>query len=130
MLPNRNAVEKAVQIGLMLGCTINSQLVWQRKHYDWPDLSKGYQNTLSGSFAVPVGVNGKFQGITLSSMHLEEDPASWTPETGCIDYNRSGLPLVEIITAPEFSTAEEVVAWLKALVHALAYFKTIHSNSN
>lgn len=129
MLPNKNAVEKAVQIGLLLGCTINSQLVWQRKHYHWPDLPKGYQNTLSGDFAVPVGVRGKFQGISISSMHLEEDPASWTPTTGCVDYNRSGLPLVEIITAPEFSTAEEVVAWLGQLVHALAYLKAVDSNA-
>ena len=47
MLPNEEAVKKAVLIGLMLGCKINNELNWQRKHYDWPDLPKGYQNTLS-----------------------------------------------------------------------------------
>jgi len=129
MLPNKVAVEKAVQVGLMLGCKINNHLIWQRKHYDWPDLPKGYQNTLSGSFAVPVGEKGKFHGITISSMHLEEDPASWDPETGCVDYNRSGLPLVEIITAPDFSTAEEVIDWLKKLLHALAYLKAADTNA-
>ncbi len=129
MLPNGKAVEKAVQIGLMLGCSINKRLKWQRKHYDWPDLPKGYQNTISGSGAVPVGVKGKFQGIGIWSMHLEEDPAAWTPETGCVDYNRSGLPLVEIVTAPDFSNSEEVMSWLKKLIHNLDYLKAIDSNA-
>src|SRR3989344_3295484 len=103
MLPNKTAVEKAVQIGLMLKCKINSNLIWQRKHYDWPDLPKGYQNTLSGPYAIPVGEKGSFSEIKIRSMHLEEDPASWNPESGEIDYNRSGLPLIEIITEPDFS---------------------------
>ena len=75
MLPNKNAVEKAIQIGLMLGCKINKKLVWQRKHYNWPDLPKGYQNTLSGKYAIPIGEKGEFYGIKISSIHLEEDPA-------------------------------------------------------
>ena len=129
MLPNKSAVEKAVQIGLMLGCKVNKKLNWQRKHYDWPDLPKGYQNTISGKYASPVGVKGKFEGIGIWSMHLEEDPASWTPETGCIDYNRSGLPLVEIISAPDFKTAEEVMLWLRKLIHNLDYLKAIDSNA-
>ncbi len=129
MLPNKVAVEKAVQIGLMLGCTINKTLRWQRKHYAWPDLPKGYQNTLSGRHAVSVGVKGNFFGIHISSMHLEEDPAAWDPSTGRIDYNRSGLPLVEIVTEPDFSTAEEVTAWLEKLLHHLAYLKAADSNA-
>ncbi len=129
MLPNEKAVEKAVQIGLMLGCVINKRLKWQRKHYDWPDLPKGYQNTISGASASPVGVKGKFHGIEIWSMHLEEDPAAWEPDTGCIDYNRSGLPLVEIITAPDFTTASEVAVWLRKLIHNLDYLKAIDSNA-
>ncbi len=129
MLPNKNAVEKAVMIGLMLGCNINHKLGWQRKHYDWPDLPKGYQNTISGTHAIPLGVKGYFFGIKISSMHLEEDPASWEPDSGCVDYNRSGLPLVEIITAPDFSTSEEVIDWLKKLLHNLDYLKVVDSNA-
>ncbi len=129
MLPNGEALKKAVQIGLMLGCKINSKLVWQRKHYDWPDLPKGYQNTLSGAKAFPVGIMGEFASVKISSMHLEEDPASWEPETGKIDYNRSGLPLVEIVTEPDFADAEEVVSWLKKLLHSLAYLKAVDSNA-
>ncbi|MEK6850308.1 MAG: Asp-tRNA(Asn)/Glu-tRNA(Gln) amidotransferase subunit GatB [Nanoarchaeota archaeon] len=129
MLSNKTAVKKAIQIGLMLQCKINEHLIWQRKHYSWPDLPKGYQNTLSGKYAIPVGEKGKFQGIKISSMHLEEDPASWNPETGEIDYNRSGLPLVEIITEPEFATSEEVTSWLNKLIHNLAYLKCVDSNA-
>lgn len=125
MLPNKEAVKKAVQIGLMLGCKINSPLEWQRKHYDWPDMPKGYQTTISGPHAVSLGTNGKFHDIRIESMHLEEDPAAWNPKNGCVDYNRSGLPLVEIVTEPDFTYAEEVVAWLKKLVHALAYLKAV-----
>ena len=127
--PNAEAVKKAVQIGLMLGCKINNNLKWMRKHYSWPDLPKGYQTTMSGAHAVPLGENGNFSGIKIGSMHLEEDPASWDPKTGRVDYNRSGLPLVEIVTAPEFHFAEEVAEWVKKLVHALSYLKIVDSNA-
>lgn len=129
MSPNKTAVEKAVQIALMLNCDVSQKMPWQRKHYDWPDLPKGFQNTLSGPHAVPVGLNGEICGIKIQSMHLEEDPASWNPKTGEIDYNRSGLPLVEIVTAPDFTTGEEVVDWLKKIVHNLAYLKAADTNA-
>ncbi len=129
MLPNKIAVKKTVQIAVMLGCKINEYMLWQRKHYDWPDLPKGYQNTLSGSHAAPIGENGKFYNISIKSMHLEEDPASWNPETGEVDYNRSGLPLVEIVTSPEFKTAEEVITWLKKLLHSFSYLKCVDANA-
>jgi len=129
LAPNYEAIKKAVHIGLMLGCKINPQSIWQRKHYDWPDLPKGYQNTLSGSGAIPIGENGEFDGVGIWSMHLEEDPASWNPETGEVDYNRSGLPLVEIITAPDFTSAEQVASWLKALIHNLAYLKSVDKDA-
>lgn len=129
MLPNKSAVEKAVQIGLMLGCKITKNLGWRRKHYDWPDLPKGYQNTISGSDSSFVGVKGKFGGIGIWEMHLEEDPAAWDPLTGCVDYNRSGLPLAEIVTAPDFTNSEEVIEWLKKIIHSLSYLKAIDSNA-
>ncbi len=129
MLPNKEALEKTVQVGLLLGCTINPSVAWMRKHYDWPDSPKGYQTTISGAHAIPVGIDGTFEGIRISSMHLEEDPASWDPKTGSVDYNRAGLPIVEIVTAPDFTFAEEVVSWLGKLVHALSYLKVADSNA-
>jgi len=128
MLPNREAVEKTIQTGLILGCKINSQLIWQRKHYDWPDLPKGYQNTISGAHAFPVGINGKFLGIRIREIHLEEDPAAWNPKTGEIDYNKSGSPLMEIVTEPDFTSSEQVYDWLKQLIITLGYIKSVDKN--
>jgi len=119
MLPNEEAVKKSVQVSLVLGCKINQNTPWMRKHYSWPDLPKGYQNTLSGPYAVPTGSDGKFLGIKIRECHLEEDPAAWNPETGEIDYNRSGSPLIEIVTDPDFSSSEQVGEWLKQLVETL-----------
>ena len=105
MLPNKEAMKKVIQVGLVLGCRINhnSPLVFQRKHYSWADLPKGYQDTISGAHSIPVCEKGRFQGIRITEAHLEEDPAQWNPGTGKINYNRSGLPLIEIVTEPEFS---------------------------
>ncbi|MBR9701976.1 Asp-tRNA(Asn)/Glu-tRNA(Gln) amidotransferase subunit GatB [Candidatus Pacearchaeota archaeon] len=125
MLPNKKAVDRTIQISLILGCKINKKLVWQRKHYDWPDLPKGYQNTISGPYATPVGEKGKFLGTRITECHLEEDPAAWNPKTGEIDYNRSGSPLIEIVTEPDFKNSEEVVEWLKQLIATLGYIKAI-----
>jgi len=126
MLPNAEALRKAVAIALMLDCKISSnQVIWQRKHYDWPDLPKGYQDTTSGAYAVPIGFNGNFLGIHIRHVHIEEDPARWDPSTGRIDYNRCGMPLVEIVTEPDFTSAKQVREWLKQLVITLSYIKAL-----
>jgi len=130
MLPNKSAMEKLIAIALVMKCKINSDrdLVFQRKHYDWADNPKGYQNTISGTYSVPCAVKGKFHGINITECHLEEDPAQWNPESGGINYNRSGLPLVEIVTEPEFTSGEQVVEWLRTLVHSLSYIKALRKN--
>jgi len=131
MLPNKSAIDKLVQIALVMGCRINhnKNLIWQRKHYNWADLPKGYQNTISGAHSVFPAEKGKFNGIGIIEVHLEEDPAQWNPETGRINYNRSGLPLIEIVTEPEFSNSKDVVAWLKNLILSLSYIKAIRKNA-
>lgn len=125
MNPNKEAIDKAIQIGLILNCKINSKIIWKRKHYNWPDLPKGYQNTISGAHAIPNAIKGNFLGIGITECHLEEDPAAWNPQTGEIDYNRSGSPLIEIVTEPEFTSAEQVAEWLKQLKTTLSYIKAI-----
>ncbi len=125
LLPNKEALDKAIKIALILGCKINEKITWQRKHYDWPDLPKGYQNTMSGPHAIPNGEKGKFLGIKITEVHLEEDPAAWNPKTGGIDYNRSGSPLIEIVTEPDFKNSTQVIEWLKELISVLSYIKTI-----
>ena len=130
MLPNAEAIKKLIQIALVLGCKINyKELVWQRKHYDWPDLPKGYQNTISGAHAIFPAHDGKFNNVRIRECHLEEDPAQWNPETGKINYNRSGLPLIEIVTEPDFSDSKSVVEWLKNLILSLSYIKAIRKNA-
>ncbi len=129
LLPNSKAISKAIEIALILGCKVNKKLVWMRKHYSWPDLPKGYQNTISGPHAIPNGEKGKFLNIGITECHLEEDPAAWNPETGEIDYNRSGSPLIEIVTDPDFKNSEEVIEWLKQLLATLSYIKAIDKSA-
>ncbi len=130
MLPNSSAIERMIKIALVLDCRINyeKKMVWQRKHYDWADNPKGYQTTISGANAIPCAENGKFEGIRITECHLEEDPAQWNPENGGVNYNRSGLPLIEIVTEPDFRSSEQVVHWLKTIVHSLSYIKALRKN--
>lgn len=129
MLPNKEAVEKILAIAQMLDCSINHNLLFQRKHYSWPDLPNGYQRTMSGSYAVPVGEKGTFLNIGITEVHLEEDPARWDPETGTVDYNRCGFPLVEIVTEPDFTEPSQVRDWLKSLVTTLGYIHAIDKDA-
>jgi aspartyl-tRNA(Asn)/glutamyl-tRNA(Gln) amidotransferase subunit B len=129
MLANYHAMNQLLKIALVLNCKINhSPLAWNRKHYNWPDMPKGYQNTISGAHAVHPASDGKFKSIRITECHLEEDPAQWNPETGKINYNRSGLPLIEIVTEPDFHSSEQVVTWLKSLIHYLSYIKAIRKS--
>ena len=132
MLPNKSAIDKLIQIGLMLNCQPNilpKKLLFQRKHYNWPDMPTGYQKTISGAHSVPVAENGKFLGIRITEVHLEEDPAAWNPEKGTLDYNRAGAPLVEIVTEPDFKSSEEVERWLRQLVLSLSYIKALNKDA-
>ena len=134
MLPNSEAVKKIIEIGLMLNCKPNliedkKPLIFQRKHYNWPDMPTGYQKTISGAHSTPVAEHGEFQGIRITEVHLEEDPAAWNPETGFIDYNRAGAPLVEIVTEPDFTSSSQVETWLKELVLTLSYIKALNKDA-
>jgi len=134
MLPNKSAIDKILQIGLMLNCKPNlienkKPLIFQRKHYNWPDMPTGYQKTISGAYSTPPVEKGEFLGIKITEAHLEEDPAAWNPETGKIDYNRAGAPLVEIVTEPDFKSSEQVEIWLKQLVLTLSYIKALNKDA-
>lgn len=134
MLPNAQAIKKILQIALMLNCKPNlienkRPLIFQRKHYDWPDMPKGYQITISGAYSIPVAENGKFLGIKIREIHLEEDPAAWNPDKGTLDYNRSGAPLVEIVTEPNFTSPEQVQTWLRQLILTLSYIKALNKDA-
>jgi len=116
--PNERAVEAAIEIALMLGCKIvNNQTIYiQRKHYDYPDLPSGYQRT-----SLPIARDGELHGVRIREIHLEEDPGQYDPVTGNVDYNRSGVPLVEIVTEPDLKSPEEARKFLRWLTRVLEY---------
>ena len=114
---NQNAIDAAVEIALMLNCEIVKDPIYiQRKHYDYPDLPSGYQRT-----SLPIGINGNLNGVGIWEVHLEEDPGKYDPISGKVDYNRSGVPLVEIVTAPDIKSPEEARNFLKSLTTVLQY---------
>ena len=129
MAPNIEALKKCVAIALMLDCKINPKVVWQRKHYEWPDLPKGYQDTISGAYSVPVAEIGKFNDVIIRECHLEEDPAKWDPETGKVDYNRCGVPLIEIVTEPDFNSSRQAREWLNNLLVMLSYINAVDKDA-
>jgi aspartyl-tRNA(Asn)/glutamyl-tRNA(Gln) amidotransferase subunit B len=118
MPPNERAVNAAIEIALLFGCKVitNEPIYIQRKHYDYPDLPSGYQRT-----SLPVGVNGELQGVRIREVHMEEDPGQYDPTLGTVDYNRSGVPLVEIVTEPDMHSPEEARKFLRQLVRVLEY---------
>ncbi len=134
MPPNQQAINKTIQIGLMLNCNVNTiddkkPWIFQRKHYNWPDMPTGYQKTISGAHSTNPVVAGEFLGIRITEAHLEEDPAAWNPDKGTVDYNRAGAPLIEIVTEPDFTSAKQVEIWLKQLVLTLSYIKSLNKDA-
>lgn len=114
---NQDAIDAAVEIALMLNCEmIKGPVYIQRKHYDYPDLPSGYQRT-----SLPIGKNGRLNGVGIWEVHLEEDPGKYDPVSGRVDYNRSGVPLVEIVTAPDIRSPEEARVFLRELTKVLQY---------
>lgn len=115
--PNKEALEGAIMISLMLGCKISPEVTYfMRKHYDYPDLPSGYQRT-----SIPIGYEGDLNGIRIREVHLEEDPGQYKPDLGLVDFNRSGIPLIEIVTEPDMNSPEEARKFLRELIRVLEY---------
>ncbi len=117
---NKEAFDKAVKVAIALGCKINKETFFSRKSYFYPDMVKNFQIT---QYEVPIGVRGIFEGINITRLHLEEDPGALIHKgnTCLIDYNRSGIPLIEIVTDPDFKSANEVRLFLRKLIILLTY---------
>lgn len=121
---NKTAVEYAVKLGLACNCEISQHNTFDRKNYFYPDLPKGYQITQDSN---PICLKGEVKitttegpkSIMLHHMHLEEDAGKSMHTEGSnsslIDYNRSGTPLIEIVTEPDMSSAEEAAAVLSEI---------------
>ena len=114
---NEKAIENALMISLMLNCKIDKNFTYfMRKHYDYPDLPSGYQKT-----SVPIGYDGELNGVRIHEIHMEEDPGQYKPDKGIVDFNRSGIPLIEIVTEPDMHSPEEARNFLKELIRVLEY---------
>ena len=118
---NREAVKKAVKIGLATSSKIATEFVFDRKHYFYPDLAKAYQITqgrtpiCTEGFIEIEGDNGNHKKIRLHQIHLEEDAGKLIHDLSgksYVDYNRGGVPLIEIVSEPDLSSAKEAINYL------------------
>ena len=134
---NKKAVEYAVKLGIATGCTINPSSVFARKHYFYPDLPKGYQISQyeepicsNGSLAVRVGEVEKSIGIT--RIHMEEDAGKSIHRDdephSIVDLNRAGVALLEIVSEPEISSADEAAAYMRLMRQLVRYLEICDGN--
>jgi aspartyl-tRNA(Asn)/glutamyl-tRNA(Gln) amidotransferase subunit B len=124
-VPNKTAIEWCIKIALALNCEINEFSKFDRKNYFYPDLAKGYQIS---QYDLPFGHDGNVKlssgnTVRIRRVHMEEDTGKLIHEAGSslIDFNRSGVPLVEIVTEPDFHTAEDVKEYLQKLQQIVRY---------
>jgi aspartyl-tRNA(Asn)/glutamyl-tRNA(Gln) amidotransferase subunit B len=135
---NRRAVENTIKVGLALNCQIATHTFWERKSYWYPDLPKGYQIS---QYQYPIAYDGYLdvdvrdissggwsdkvyrKRIRIRRAHLEEDTGKLTHvgATSFVDFNRSGVPLIEIVTEPDIHSADEAYAFLSALRDIVRY---------
>lgn len=134
---NKRAVEYAVMVGLALDCAISRWSKMDRKNYFYPDLAKNYQISqydlpLCAKGHLDITVDGGTKRIGITRAHLEEDTARNTHtlsggDSG-VDFNRSGVPLLEIVSEPDLRSADEVFAYLTALKQLLRYLDVSDCN--
>src|SRR6202167_5246079 len=119
---NKLAVEHVIKVGLALEGVPNAQTKFDRKNYFYPDLPKAYQISQSGQ---PLMLGGTLKNIKINHIHLEEDAGKLVhdDEGGgtLVDYNRSSVPLMELVTEPDIHSADDAVALMKELQLILRY---------
>ena len=134
MLPivNKRVVDFGIKAGLMLNCQINRTTTFDKKSYYYPDLPAAYQTT---QWFAPVAVNGLVEidtpngkkGIRIKQIHMEEDAGKLVhdilEDTTHVDFNRTSVPLIEIVSQPDLSSADEVKAYLERLKTLLRFAK-------
>jgi len=130
-VPNKKAVDWTQLIGAALGCSLATESKFDRKHYFYPDLPKGYQIS---QYDKPLCFKGKLNDIRITRVHLEEDTGKLihtkiknkdaslpARQVSLVDFNRSGVPLVEIVSEPDIHDAAQAVNYVKSIQQILRY---------
>jgi aspartyl-tRNA(Asn)/glutamyl-tRNA(Gln) amidotransferase subunit B len=134
---NKKALEYALKMALATGCRINPESVFARKNYFYPDLPKGYQISqyelpLAEHGHLDIKVNGQVKRIGITRIHMEEDAGklihSDTRPVSFVDFNRTGVPLIEIVSEPDIRSPEEAVEYFKGLRNILLYLGVCDGN--
>ncbi len=127
---NKAVVEKAIAVGLATNCTITKNCKFDRKNYFYPDNPQNYQISqlyypICRNGKVEIEVNGNKKFIGIHEIHMEEDAGKLVhdpyDDTSLVDFNRSGVPLIEIVSEPDMRSAEEVIAYLDKLRMIIQY---------
>lgn len=140
---NRAVIEHAVRAALALNCDLNDAVRFSRKTYFYPDMAKNFQIT---QYEIPVGEDGRVRTrlrgeeteIRIKRLHIEEDPARIVHKGGdidsseytLVDYNRAGIPLLEIVTRPDFSSPAQARQFLQKLTRIMSYLGIYDASSD
>ena len=137
---NKEAVKSVLRVGLALGGTLADYTEWDRKNYFYPDIPKGYQIS---QYKFPLVSGGKLKGVEITRVHLEEDTARSQHGTSrtdldiisrsvldesLIDYNRAGVPLMELVTEPVITSAKQAGDFARELQLILRYLGVAEAN--
>ncbi len=120
-VPNKEAIRKLLKIGIAIGGNLSENSKFDRKNYFYPDLPKGYQIS---QYDKPFVLGGSLAGVQITRVHLEEDAGSLVhgnKDTSLVDFNRAGLPLMELVTEPVIDNPEKAVEFAKELQLILRY---------
>lgn len=130
-VPNKDAIKKVITVGLAVAKEGENNIAdfteFDRKNYFYPDIPKGYQLS---QYKLPIVTGGSINGVDLTRIHLEEDTAKSSHENGMtlVDYNRAGVPLMELVTEPVIHSAEQAVAFARELQRILRYVGASEAN--
>jgi len=137
---NKKVVDFAIRVGIALRCGINRKSIFARKNYYYPDLPKGYQisqyeEPICENGYLDVFINGDKKRMRIKRVHMEEDAGKLVHEAtietssySLVDYNRSSVPLLEIVSEPDMRTPEEAIQYLKTLRDILVYLEICDGN--
>ncbi|MFC1749087.1 Asp-tRNA(Asn)/Glu-tRNA(Gln) amidotransferase subunit GatB [Pseudomonadota bacterium] len=127
-VPNKKAIDWTIMIGLALGSKINHQSKFDRKHYFYPDLPKGYQiSQYDQPFCTGGEINTVSKAVGITRVHLEEDTGKLqhkklnNQSVSLVDFNRSGVPLVEIVSEPDITSSTQAKEYAKNLARTIRF---------